>query len=930
MHAKGKASDRASKVIVDQQGNIIVAGYAGREFARPDAFIIKYSPVGDTLWNYYYDGPDSDPDQVLDLKQDNNGNIYFCGTSETVNGNPECITGKLDAAGNELWVNRWPGVQYSQSSGNSLAIDDSGNVYTAGWYRASSYRHWLVIKYNAAGATQWSEVLNTPNSLTDEAASVVITPNQNATVCGFIYNASNNRDAYIKQYTPSGSTAWDDVWDNPSANDQDWAYSIRNTSNNELRIGGETETGSVDNRNVFVLSYTQTGTQLWTTVYSDSTTTDDEYFVAMNIDASGNTVIAASNFEKHNIYKVNANGSQAWKSGWDGPIPGSQYDSPFDIITDANGNVYTTGTGIFPGPPLFVVAGLTKFVVTKFSSAGDSLWTFVNSSNVSVSLGAAAVYSSGKVYAVGFLADTAYVDENFYTIALDTAGTLLSEWNYNGEGDAITKGQFVLTDAQDNIYSAATSDRLYNYGWDVVLVKYDAAGTLLWQQDYSSFGWRNDTLTAMMFDNAGNIIMSISSDTSGDHTGYQPSLVKVSPAGIMLDTGWFNTGSSGIHFANSMVQCTDGSIVLGVNSATAGGSLLCFDAALDFQWQAEIDSSHLNHPELTAIAKFSNDDIAVTGNIPLAGKLFVQRINAAGTRAWGIEIDSASVQDEGNDITISALGDIAITGAAGFTTQTCKISGINGNVIWRSVYNPTTTSSEYGMKVKFTPAGSVAIISRGYTGFVSRWYTVQYNGTTGAEQWASTYSGVTSTREPLKLLVEPSGRVITAGYQVSGNTIPNYDYVIAGYNSTGTQQFTGLFSTPGFYPDILADFTRDQQGNYIATGKSAQSFLNDYWYHMATVKFGSTPVGVNEVQTYTSLSVYPNPSAEGLFILDDYSGSSHVSSAEVFDITGRRVLSLINIEPFQQIDLSNSPAGLYLMHFTRDDHQQGTVRLIRK
>ncbi|MBL0358386.1 MAG: hypothetical protein IPP72_16650 [Chitinophagaceae bacterium] len=63
---------------------------------------------------------------------------------------------------------------------------------------------------------------------------------------------------------------------------------------------------------------------------------------------------------------------------------------------------------------------------------------------------------------------------------LDTAGSTLHEWQYNGKGDGVATGAFVRTDALNNVYCASTVDRFDTKGYDIAIVKYDAAGVQQW------------------------------------------------------------------------------------------------------------------------------------------------------------------------------------------------------------------------------------------------------------------------------------------------------------------------------------------------------------------------------------------------------------------------------------------------------------------
>lgn len=929
---QGKNADRIAKIKTLGNGDVVVAGYSGGPAGWPDAFALKYNAQGDTLWEYRYDGPINDEDYVLAMAVDANDNVYLTGKSAGNGYLDQCITIKLDANGNEQWVNRYTNAVSGESQGNAIAVDNVGNVYVAGWFDGlSGGQEWLVIKYNSIGQTQWVDFMDSPANVTDLATDIVIDANQQATVCGMVYEnvAGGGENILVKQYTTSGNTAWTNTYTNPTATGPDRAVAIRLAANGNFLVGGTTYTSS-SYTDILAISYSPVGFQNWAAVYSDSTTSIDEQLYAMEIDNAGNIYLAGTDYASHMIYRINANGSQAWKKLWQGTLPFTN-ELPFDITTDGNGGIYTVGKGIYPGPDYFGNGGLDNFIVVKYNDNGDSLWTYRVASNTDLSIGFAITYKDGKIYAGGFKSDTAYVDEDFFTLILDTAGALQDQWKYNGTGNSITRGQVVRTDAQDNIYCAATIDRLYYNGLDVAVVKYDPAGNLLWERYYTTPSWRNDTLNGMEIDPSGNLILNISSDSSGSGSGFRPTLVKLSPAGVFLDTAWYPSYLPGISYADKMLVRNDGSVAICGTASIIGGYIAFFDNQLNYQWTAMVDSTQFALTRANSIAAFQNNDIALTGYVQTGaggtGKLIVQRYDALGNRIWSTEIDSAGTNDEGKDLIVNAADEIAVAGSSGAAALLAKLNG-TGQLLWRSIFNPTTSTSEYGVKVRFAPSGSVVIISRGWTGFVARYYTAQFNGSTGNAEWSQTYSQQASDREPVELLVESTGRVVTAGWRIqTGST--NYDYVLVGYNSAGVLAFENTFTSPNLEPDQLRSMTIDTQGDIIVTGESATDFLNNYLFRIVTIKYGGSPVSISESVKRSTLSVFPNPSSSGKFYLLDESGGAAISRVRIFSADGKMISVRNDLSVLNEIDLSANAVGLYLIQIERKDNTFEIVRVMR-
>lgn len=941
---QGKNPDRIAAIIIDNNGDIITGGFAGNHHGAPDAFIMKRNVQGDTLWTYYYDAGGFNEDFVVDLAVDAANNIYFTGNSEAVSVvSSQCMTGKLNAAGAQQWVSRYALSGASESYGTGVAVDASGNVYTCGYTDPfPGSNDWFVIKYNSSGQQQWIDVYDGGANSTDEAYDIAIAPNGNPTACGISYSAAGGGggNAYVRQLNPQGTVVWTDTYTNPAvANGIDELYGLRFISNGDLMVGGSLANPTLSNRDMFAMRYNAAGVRQWVSIYTDANTPNaDEYIRAVTVDDSGNVYIAGTDYQNGVITRINATGTGGWRKVFRGPLSNG-YEVFHGVAADNFGGVYATGRCIYPGEDIYLNGGLNNQVIVKYNAVtGDSLWTYRAKDSLTASMGFAIATKGDKVFAGGYSNDTSYVNENFYTQVVDTAGNPVIEMEYNGRGDAVTHGQVVRTDAQGNVYCAATIDRLYDNGNDVAVVKYDAAGTLLWERYYSTPGWRNDTLTHMEFNPAGNLVLSIATDSALLKNNYRISLVTLDQNGTFLDTVWYNTVPGINTLPKAMAIRSDNSVVLAAESNIFGGLVIFFDPTGSVLWSAKIDSTQFAATRINSVAVFPNGDIGIAGYVQLSsgntGKGVIQRFTPSGTRLWSTEIDSLNVPDELNHLTVSSTGSVAAVGYSGFATARvailCAFNGATGNLNWRQVYNPTNSVAEYGVKVQYTPAGNLAYIVRGWSGFVARYYTVQYTGS-GSFQWANNYATTASDREPVEILVEPNNRVVTAGWRIDSFS-NNFNYVLVGYNATGVQQFENTYANPTngtSNPDILRSLSRDPQGNFIVTGGSAFDFYNQYLFKMVTIKFGGSAVGVEEPLPVSPDNVYayPNPSVSGIYELRDASTDGPVTGGEILDVQGR-VIRTVNVSE-NILDLQDLGTGVYFFRYLRGQRWAGTMKLVR-
>ncbi|MBL0358385.1 MAG: hypothetical protein IPP72_16645, partial [Chitinophagaceae bacterium] len=164
--------------------------------------------------------------------------FMFLGASYGTTYNLDCFA-KLNSAGVQQWLTRYPSASNSESQGSAIAVDASGNVYVAGFIDPPSVSpNWLVLKYNSTGTQQWVDLYNGPLSAEDKATDIVIAPNGNPTVCGYHWDSTalGGVNTLVRQYNTTGGVVWQSTYTNPAINGFDQAYKLAYTANGELRV----------------------------------------------------------------------------------------------------------------------------------------------------------------------------------------------------------------------------------------------------------------------------------------------------------------------------------------------------------------------------------------------------------------------------------------------------------------------------------------------------------------------------------------------------------------------------------------------------------------------------------------------------------------------------------------------------------------------
>ena len=159
----GTENDYVHSIAIDASGNVYAAGrfYAKADFDPGenthymtshggfDVFVLKYNNSGALLWAKQMGSQTHD--YVRDIALDASGNVYTTGyfyltadfdpgtdtyhmTSEGTHG--DVFISKLDASGNFVWARQIAGPD--EKSGTALALDASGSVYTAGYFKVTA------------------------------------------------------------------------------------------------------------------------------------------------------------------------------------------------------------------------------------------------------------------------------------------------------------------------------------------------------------------------------------------------------------------------------------------------------------------------------------------------------------------------------------------------------------------------------------------------------------------------------------------------------------------------------------------------------------------------------------------------------------------------------------------------------------------------
>ena len=256
----GGLIDAGFAIFVDAvTGDSYITGYTYISAAADFNFItIKYNLAGAQQWATQYNGPDGNYDEARAIAVDGSGNVYVTGYSQTlVLTNYNYSTVKYNSAGVQQWAQNYNGTGNDYDRANAIALDPTGNVYVTGKSVGvgSTAEDAFTIKYNNAGATQWTARYNGPSNGYDEGKSIAVDATGNVYITGYSFTAGANNDYMTIKYDAAGTQEWITKY-NGTGNNSDQAASVAVDALGNVFVAGMSR-GAGSNEDFETIKYCQ-------------------------------------------------------------------------------------------------------------------------------------------------------------------------------------------------------------------------------------------------------------------------------------------------------------------------------------------------------------------------------------------------------------------------------------------------------------------------------------------------------------------------------------------------------------------------------------------------------------------------------------------------------------------------------------------------
>jgi uncharacterized delta-60 repeat protein len=749
--------DSGQAIAVDSAGNVYVAGSSRGVYSDADLTTLKYDAAGNQLWVARYNGPGDDRDSAEAVAVDASGNVYVTGYSTGAGTYEDVVTIKYDTAGGQLWAARYDGPGSGYERANAIALDPAGNVHVTGtdvtlkydgdgnllWAATGNGDYWAVgvdaagnvyvagtgssdivlIKYDAAGNALWIARHDGPAGSFDEGRALALDAAGNAHVAGYVTTNSGS-DMVTLKYDGEGRR----LWQAQTSGGSGLATSIAVDDTGNVYVAGRILGGGVDSA-LTTLKFDAQGNPLWIDHclgYGEAN--------GLVLDPAGSVHVTGwrrvrsqpeGGYEDDEIVTItyDAGGIRLWLTGT--REPASSFDQAVELAVDDSGNVYAAGNSTTEVD----LGSDSDIVLVKFDSSGREIWAdrYEEPAGSYEQVVALAVDPSGNAYVTGFsLGGGSLISGGNYdiiTLKYDAEGNRLWAARYDGPAGGYDHAAAIAVDAAGYVYVTGVSTG-NGTSRDIVTIKYDGGGNLLWESRYNGPANGSDEGVSLAVDSGGNVCVSGTSAGAGADTKLVT--IKYSPDGAPLWTARYNDQVNRMQGAEAVATDLNGNVyVLGydgeipIRPSLFNPQLIVlkYGSAGNLLWSTTHKGPNSRRESAAALVVdgSGNAFVACTSTYYTDQTgILTLKYDASGSLLWSAA--SSGMEDRGASAAGLALdpsGRLFVTGTSdggGTGTEIITLAyDTFGSLLWTAGYNGPYDRSDTAAAIRVGDRGSVIV-----------------------------------------------------------------------------------------------------------------------------------------------------------------------------------------------------------------------------
>lgn len=340
----GVGADVGYMVEQTQDGGYVVVGFTDSYGAGSrDAWLVKTTATGETVWTRTYGG--TGDDRLNSVHQTADGGYVAAGFTQSFGaGGCDVWLIKTDANGDTVWTRTFGGIE--NDLGFSVRQTSDGGYVITGETRSCGAGEddvWL-IKTDANGDTAWTRTYGGTGA--DVGSAVQQTQDGGYVVTGLTEPSGECYDVWLLKTDASGDTAWTVTY---GGVDVDEGIAIQQTQDGGYIITGSTELGA-GNGDVWLIKTDANGDTVWTRTFGG---TDIDWGYAVQQTTDGGYIVAGCTWssgvggEDFWLIRTDANGNGLWDRamGGVGDDAGSWVQQTLDGGYIVVGTTHSYGAG---------------------------------------------------------------------------------------------------------------------------------------------------------------------------------------------------------------------------------------------------------------------------------------------------------------------------------------------------------------------------------------------------------------------------------------------------------------------------------------------------------------------------------------------------------------------------------------------------------